>query len=252
MQLTIAAMNLQSGVATTKGGWHYALSGWKYWLPHSDWPIRAAGKMLKEENVDIACITEISEKSLCTGFKSQVDILSKSAEIDNRCFFSTKVPFDTLRDEGNAIFSKHRIISSVSHPLHKELFGASLDEAIIEVENPQGQSAKKISVLVAHLALTKKNREIQIKEIIEILKGKEGLIILAGDFNERNPSALDILLKETPLKNKCTLPTFPSWNPKQSFDYIFLSKEFSVTDCHIQKSPPFSDHLALMVNTELD
>ena len=245
MKITISAINLQSGVATTKGGFHYALTAWKYWLPHSDKPICAAGKMLNEENVDIACVTEISDKSLCTGFKSQIEILAKSAEMDNSHFFSTKVPFAVLRDEGNAIFSRHPIASFVSHPLHKELFNCSLDETVVEVEG------EKISIFVAHLALTKKYRDIQIKEIIEILKSKEGHMILAGDFNERDPKELDVLVQETKLKNKCTLPTYSSWNPKYPLDYIFFSKEFKVLDRYIPKNPPFSDHSALVVKAEI-
>ena len=246
MKLTIAAINLQSGVATTKGGWHYALTAWKYWLPHSDWPIIKAGKMLKEEKVDIACVTEISDKSLCTGFGSQIEILAKSAEMAYQHFFSTKVPFAVLRDEGNAIFSRHPVASFASYPLHKELFNTSLDEAAVEVEG------KRINIFTAHLALTKKHRDIQVKEIVEILKKKDGPMILAGDFNERNPEALDILLKETPLKHKCTVPTFPSWNRKHSIDYILLSKEFTVLECNIPKSPPFSDHVALVVKAQID
>ena len=246
MKLTIAAINLQSGVATTKGNWHYALTGWKYWLPHSDEPIMRAGKMLKEENVDIVCLSEISEKSLCTGFRSQTETLAKSAGMDHSHFFSQQKIGKLFRHEGNAIISRYPIENIASHPLHKELIGVALDQAVIEVEG------KGVTIFAAHLALTKKHRQIQIKEIIDILKEKQGPLILAGDFNEREPAALDILLRETPLTHKCALPTYPSWNPKYPLDYIFLSKEFRVLDCYVQKSPTFSDHKALVVEAEVN
>ena len=246
MKLTIAAINLQSGVATTKGNWHYLLTAWKYWLPHSDEPIERAGKMLKEENVDIVCLSEISEKSLCTGFRSQTEILAKSAGMGHWHFFSQQKIGKFFRHEGNAIISRYPIKSAASHPLHKELIGVSLDEAVIEVEG------KEVTIFAAHLALTKKHRQIQVKEIIEILKERKGPMILAGDFNEREPVALDVLLRETSLVQKCALLTYPSWNPKYSLDYIFLSKEFSVLDCHVSNSPAFSDHAALVVETEID
>ena len=246
MKINIATINLQSGVATTKGSFHYALTGWKYWLPHSDKPIETAGNILQEEDVGIACVTEISEKSLCTGFRSQTTILGESAGMSHRHFFSTKIPFSALRDEGNAIISKYPIASSTSHPLHKELFNASIDEVVIEVDG------KRIAVFVVHLALTQKHRQIQVKEIIGLIKDRKGPMILAGDFNERNPSALDILLQETPLKHKCTLKTYPSWNQKYPLDYIFLGKEFNILDFYIPKSPLFSDHAALVVKVEFD
>jgi endonuclease/exonuclease/phosphatase family metal-dependent hydrolase len=247
MKLTIAAINLQSGVATTKGKWQYALTGWKYWLPHSDKPIKQAGKMLKEENVDIACITEISEKSLRTGFRSQTETLAESAAMDHKRFFSSQKIGKFIFHEGNALLSKYPISNPASHLLHRELnMRMALEEATVEIEG------KSIAVFIAHLALTKKHRQIQIKEIIELIKERKEPIILAGDFNERNPEALDILLKETSLKHKCTLETFPSWNPRHSFDYIFFSKEFNVLDCYIQKSPAFSDHAALLVKAEIE
>ena len=81
---------------------------------------------------------------------------------------------------------------------------------------------------------------------------RTGPMILAGDFNERHPEMLDILLKETPLKHRCTLKTFPSWNPKYPLDYIFLSEEFSVNDCYLPEGQEFSDHKALVVKAELN
>lgn len=244
-KITIAAINLQSGVATTRGFWQYPLTGWKYWLPHSDRHIKLCGKVLKDEEVDVACISEISEKSLCTGFRSQTETLSESADMDHRHFFSSRIPFSSWRDEGNAVLSRHPLSNIASHPLHKELIGVALDEASILVEG------KAVTVLIAHLALTKKHRQIQIKEIIDLVKGRTGPIILAGDFNEPDPKAFDELLQATPLKQMLTLKTFPSWKPTRSLDYVFLSEEFKMLDCYIPKSPAFSDHATLVVKAEL-
>ena len=252
MKITIAAINLQSAVATTRGYYQYALTSWKYWLPHSNKPIEQVGKMLKEETVDIACLSEISETSLCTGFRSQTENLAKSAGMDHSYFFSQQKIGKIFRHEGNAIISRYPIQNFTSYPLHKELIGVALDEAVIKVEGlPSDKGWTSISVFAAHLALIQKHREIQVRQIIEILKGRQSPMILAGDFNERNPTALDILIQETSLEYKCALSTYPSWKPKYTLDYIFLSKEFSVIDCYIPKSPNFSDHTALVVKAEL-
>ncbi len=244
-KITIAAINLQSGVATTKGNFYYALTAWKYWLPHSHKPICEAGKMLKRENVDIACITEISEKSLRTGFRSQTETFAQNAEMKNTHFFSLQKIGKFFFHEGNALVSKYPISDVIHHPLHIELLRIGLEEATVEIEN------KKISVFIAHTALLQRNREIQIKEIIEIMKSKKGPMILAGDFNARNPKELDIIARETILKQRYTLKTFPSWNPKYPLDNIFLSEKFTVLDCYIPKGMPFSDHMPLIVKAEL-
>ena len=68
-KINIALTNVQSGVAVTKSYFQQLLIGWKYYLPHSHQSIEVAGKTLKEENINIACVTEISESSLRTGFK---------------------------------------------------------------------------------------------------------------------------------------------------------------------------------------
>ena len=122
----------------------------------------------------------------------------------------------------------------------------ALEEASVDIEG------RSVAIFIAHLALTKKHRDIQIKEIIEVIKGRKGPMIFAGDFNERDPKNLDVLLQETPLKIKCTEKTFPSWNPKYPLDYIFLSKEFTVLDCYTPKRAAFSDHLPLVVSAELN
>ncbi|MFA6585618.1 MAG: endonuclease/exonuclease/phosphatase family protein [Candidatus Paceibacterota bacterium] len=244
-KINIVAINLQSGVGMTKGGFHIPLNTWKYWLPHSHKPISDAGEMIKDEGVDIACVTEITESSIRTGFRSQTDFLARKSGLRNYHFFSMQERGKLFFHEGNAILSKYKVEDADSQLLHVELQNMSLDEAVIEIEG------QKITVFVAHLALLKRNREIQIREIIEIVKERKGPIILAGDFNEKHSEAFNILIQETRLKNMCNLKTFPSWNPKHTFDYIFLTEEFNVLGYHVQKSKAFSDHLALIVKAEL-
>ena len=246
MRINIAALNIQSGVATTKGRHHYVLTGWKYWLPHSHAPIHAAGTMLKTEDIDIACITEVTDKSLRSGFRSQMETLAANVDMNERHFFSSQRLGRLIFHEGNALLSKYPIAAASSHLLHRELnMRMALEEAAVEVCGHQ------IGVFIAHLALTRKHREIQIGQIIQVLKERKGPMIFAGDFNEKDPQALKVLLQETPLKQICTAKTFPSWDPKYPFDYVLLSSEFTVLDCYTQKRPAFSDHLALIVQTEL-
>src|ERR1700722_3093458 len=115
MRLNIAVINAQSGVGATKSYFHYLLSIWKYGLPHSNKPLEIAGRMIRDEHIDIALLTEISEKSLRTGFQSQIDILLKYSSLAEKKFFSTQKSL--AFHEGNGILSRYPIISSESFDL---------------------------------------------------------------------------------------------------------------------------------------
>jgi endonuclease/exonuclease/phosphatase family metal-dependent hydrolase len=93
-------------------------------------------------------------------------------------------------------------------------------------------------------------RKIQFQQIAEIIKSRQGPIILAGDFNEAGESPFEMLLRETSLKHSCSAKTFPSWRPQHAFDRILLSKEFTPTDQFVPEGPKLSDHLPLVVKTE--
>jgi endonuclease/exonuclease/phosphatase family metal-dependent hydrolase len=244
-KLTISTINLQSGVAAIGGVFTYPFYMWKYWLPHSTKSIYDAGKMLDREDVDIACITEISERSLRTSFNSQTEILTHSAGLPHAYFFSAQKRGKFFFYEGITLATKYPITNPNSHILHNGLTRTALKEAKVVIRGRQ------ITVFIVHLSLIKRIREIQMKEIIEIIQKQKGPIIFAGVFNERDPEFFTELMKKTSLKHKCSLKTFPSWNPRYNFDCIFLSEDFTVLDCYIPEGKLFSDHAPLVVKAEL-
>ncbi|HZS42900.1 MAG TPA: endonuclease/exonuclease/phosphatase family protein [Candidatus Paceibacterota bacterium] len=247
-KIKIATLNLQSGVATTRGLHDFFLTGWRYWLPHSDAPIRQAGEILKKEGIQIAGVTEISEPSLRGGSESQLKVLSGSSDLAETHFYSSQKYGKFFFYEGNALLTQFPIKRFDSHRIYNKLMRMALEEGAIDV------GGQKMSVFICHLALQTKNRRIQIGEIIEVLKDRSEPLILMGDFNTRKDKEardLEVLLQKTPLNHCCSLPTYPSWNPKQPRDYIFLSHHFRSINCYIPKAKAFSDHLMLVVETEL-
>ncbi len=57
--LRIAVANLQTGIGTTRGYWHYLTTAWKYRLAHDSRPIEQAARFLREADIDIAALCEI-------------------------------------------------------------------------------------------------------------------------------------------------------------------------------------------------
>ena len=242
--VTIAFANVQSGVATTKGHWQYALTGWKYWLPHSLWPLRQAGDMLRREAVDLACLVEVSEKSWATGYHSQTEIVAERAGLPEKAFFGA--PRSSIRPwEGKAILARWPIHGARTHLFKGGILPRYLAEATVAVDG------KDISIFVAHLPLGRRARQRQIGEIVSVLKDRRGPVILAGDFNERRPGELAPLVRLTPLRHDLHVANYPSWKPRYVLDRIFLSAEFSVIDCQIPKGPAFSDHAPMLIHAQV-
>ena len=237
---------MQSAVSATHGLIQWPLFMWKYWLPHSHKPLKKCGEMIKAESIGIALMSEVSEKSLRTGFRSQTEFLKEASGLPYAHFFSSQKLAKFMAHEGNAMLSSYPLSSFASHLLPKETMRMALEEAVMDM------GGKKVTVFLAHMALTRHVRLKQLEVMKKNIKSRTGPIILAGDFNEKDRSVFDGLRAETRLKQLYTAKTFPAWKPRHSFDYILLSEEFKVHDFYAQKQPPFSDHLAFIVKAELE
>ena len=243
--LTICTYNLQSAVATTKGIWQYPFTIWKYWLPHSDAPLEKAGLMMKREGVDIAFLVEVSGPSLQSGHKIQNDIVGNSAGLKERLFYSMKKPF-RVTQEGLGLISRYPLSNPKIHPLKRGILTWYLGEATMDV------NGRQVTLFVAHMALGPKVRAKQFKEMVEIIKDRKGPIVLAGDFNESEEEPFNMLLRETPLTQSCSVKSFPAWKPRHAFDRILLSKEFKVIEQYTPSGELVSDHLPYIVKAELE
>ena len=78
--------------------------------------------------------------------------------------------------------------------------------------------------------------------------GRDGLVVLAGDFNatpEQKPiGALKAKWSEAINKE----PTYPANNPRRKIDYIFYrsAKTVQVRETRVINAPMTSDHLPLL------
>jgi endonuclease/exonuclease/phosphatase family metal-dependent hydrolase len=239
--MRIAVMNLQFGVGTTKGYAQYATSAWKYVFPHALLQIEQAAKECDAAAVDIGIITEISTSPLRSSIP-QVEAFRRLFGAEHFHFFASST--SRFWNEGNAIFTRYKIVETRTHKLRGGIVPRVLGEASIKV----GKGT--IKVFIAHLALGKRARTRQMAEIAGIVARTQGPVILGGDFNERDSLHFNNILGNA-FAHASVLPSFPSWQPKHSLQRLLLSEAFAVENEYVPSTSRFSDHSALYVEAAL-
>ncbi len=242
MELSVALINLQSGIGVTRGYRQYATKGMRYILPHSGKPLTHAAKYLSEQSIDLALLTEVEGGSRRSKYISQIETLKEKAEIPEGHFFPTRSLGNSI-NEGNGILSKYPLERAVTHPLPSATNPRVLGESRISI------NGREITVCVVHLALRSETRRLQIRHIAELLKDIHTPLLLGGDFNERDKRQLRALTSIG--LSPVTAPGYPSWKPIHSLQVLFYSKEFEVRSVTTDTDPLFSDHLPLTVGLTL-
>ncbi len=232
------------------GKWYDYFKLWKIFFPpkNVDNNIICSLNKLKP---DILALIEVDTGS----FRSKKDEVLYFKDNLNMRSFVEKIKYPlkgwirlfhyipVLNKQANAIISQYNIKNVKYHVLNKGT-KREVIEAVIHCPN-------KLSLLLAHLALTKKARKKQIEELIGIVNGIKGPVILMGDFNTfHGKEEIDTLLKQTHLTDKSSLSnkklTHPTWNPKKRLDYILTSEDIDVKKYKVLKFP-FSDHLPVLI-----
>jgi len=237
-----------------EGIWYQYLKFWKIFFPpkNLDKEIVSA---LHEINPDILALVEVDTGSFRSRGKDEVRFLEKNLQLNS---FVEKIKYPLkgwlklfhhvpiLDKQANAIISRFNLTKIKYH-----LFHEGTKRVIIEatVNCPE-----KVTLLLAHLALGKKTRTMQIKELIKIVNKIKNPVILMGDFNTFNgEEEIKELLKKAHLDDKISLDkeslplTEPAWHPSRRLDYILTSSKIKVKKYSVLHFP-FSDHLPLMID----
>lgn len=168
MRIRIVVANIQSGIGVTRNYRQYLTSGWRYLLPHDGRGVLDAGTFLKAEDADIALLTEVDGGSRRSRNVSQMDRIVEGSGLANARFFSTR-SVGTSINEGNAIVTRFPVSSERTHPLPSHMNPRVLGETVLQLTD-----GRTLTALVAHLALGGRQRELQLAEIAERVKGIEG------------------------------------------------------------------------------
>lgn len=182
----------------------------------------------KESDIDIICLQEVlfSHHTLIResgGYKSQY-----VANID--------IP---IASTGVATYSKYPIIESNHIVLSSKTEPRGALHTAYRINN------KIVNVINVHLGLDKREREIQIKELLEYSSNLQGEVILAGDFNQKNAELKGFrdVGKYHGYENKGT------FIPKEArIDYIFTTKGDIYSTRYNVLDTKLSDHYPIVTN----
>lgn len=157
------------------------------------------------------------------------------------------LPF--FKNQENAILSRKRLRKIQYHYLKKGSKRVVI-EATLEENN--------ITFFIVHLALFRKARLVQIKDLKRLLVDKKKPYVVVGDFNSFVKEEIDLLKEGSELvdaydvatKSSKDRNTTPSWNPRYPLDNVLVSDDIKVTNYEVLDAH-FSDHLPVMVDLEI-
>jgi len=239
-----------------EGLWYQYLQFWKMFFPpkNLDQKIVDAIKGLKP---DIFAMVEVDTGS----FRAKKDeVIFFEKKLGMKDFVEKiKYPFKgwlklfhyapLLNKQANAIVSKFKFTNVKYH-----LFHEGTKRVIIEATV---KCPKKVTLLLAHLALGPKTRAKQILELIKLVNKIKNPVILMGDFNTFGGKAeLKELMKKTHLKDNYMLDKYsikltqPTWHPSRRLDYVLVSPQIKVKKYEVLNYP-FSDHMPLFVEFDV-
>ena len=207
--------------------------------------------VIKEYEPDILGLNEVrSEKLVETDDPSWFNQTKRIAGgIGYKYYFFAKA-IKLQGYYGNAIISKYPILNPEIIPI---------PDPLIRDENVYYESrcilkcnVNNYLVLITHLGLANKERELGIKLLKKIiLENINQNIILMGDFNmeENHPLIKEIssILTNSSTKFKSKLLSFPSINPISKIDYIFTSPSIEIINSTIINKVA-SDHFPIVAN----
>ena len=240
----VATFNVQAGIGTTRGYWHYLLTAWKYRFSHGSEPIRQAGALLASERVDLAALCEIEGASRRTRGVDQAALLSGAAGLPERAFFPAYVAGERI-NQGNALCTRFAVRYVENHLLPGDGEPRYLGEAVVAV------GGAEVRVFVTHLSLQRRLRTPQIERIADAIGPCDEPTILAGDFNVSEEDELELLVGSV-LQKSLSVETFPSWRPVRALDHLLFSRHFTITRSYTVAAPRVSDHLPLIAEVTLE
>ena len=240
-RLRLLSFNIQVG-NSTQSYRHYLTRSWQHVLPHKG----RAGNLDKIGDLlsdfDLVALQEADGGSLRSGYINQVKYLAQQGEFPY-WYQQLNRNLGRLAQHSNGVLSRLRPTAIEDHPLP----GPAGRGAIL-VRFGTGPDA--LAVVVMHLALGTKVRNLQLAYIRELVSGYQHQVLM-GDMNT---NATD-LLQTSPLRDLGLLApqmqaTFPSWRPQRCLDHILLSPSLTLERVQVLDQP-ISDHLPVAVEIRL-
>jgi endonuclease/exonuclease/phosphatase family metal-dependent hydrolase len=241
--LRLLSYNIQVGI-TTRRFRHYVTKGWKHVLPHE-----ARSRNLRRiadvvADYDMVALQEVDSGSLRSGFINQVEYLANEARFPY-WYAQLNRDLGPLAQHGNGLLSRVALSTLEDHKLPGRIPG----RGAIVLRCRLAEAT--IVVVLLHLSLGEKSRQLQLKYVRELIDGEPHVVVM-GDMN----SHLSDLLNDSPLAGsglspaENVAPTYPAWRPLIALDHVLTTpavaiKSYSVLDCDISDHRPIAVTIGL-------
>jgi len=241
--LRLLSYNIQVGIQTRHFA-DYIIASWQHLLPNQKRleNLYKMSQLLK--SYDLVALQEVDGGSVRSSFINQVEYLANYAGFPH-WYHQCNRNLGKIAQHSNGLLSKIPVNKIINHKLPGLIPGRGAIEAIIG----NGQNLK---IFVAHLALGKRARKLQIQYLAEIIQDSPHVIIM-GDLNCSSDELLEhfdknnVQLKDTASEQ---LATFPSWQPTRQYDHILISPSLEVVS-HSVLPNLISDHLPVALEVSL-
>jgi endonuclease/exonuclease/phosphatase family metal-dependent hydrolase len=216
---------------------------WGGYLSQTRKTIENIATFIHNADPDVVGLVEVDSGSFRSHLKqNQAEIIAKRLGHYNT--FASKYGDESLlgrlplmNKQCNAFLSRDNIVNT-----HFHYFEHGLKKLVIELE------LENMTIFLVHLALSFRIRHHQLSHLYDLVKGARRPLMVAGDFNAFwGEKEIHLFLEATGLTKAgaTEMPTFPSWAPTRSLDFILHSREINVSRI---EAPPvvFSDHLPVI------
>lgn len=204
--------------------------------------------IISREKPDLCCLAEVDSGSFTSAGFHQLEVLIdeeyRYSDIENKYLAGSRLRSMPLtRGKSNAVLARH------PYAIEKLYFSWGTKRLIYKVH-----LSPTLHLYFTHFSLTKKTRERQLHEMIDLADQSPGDVILLGDFNIlEGLDELSPLLAARPWKllNDPLQPTFRFHRRAALLDLCICSERI-VQHAKLTLLPQsFSDHAALLVDVEV-
>jgi endonuclease/exonuclease/phosphatase family metal-dependent hydrolase len=216
-------------------------------------------KVIEESNAEIIGLQEVDNHwSKRSNFKDQAKWLAERLGM----FYTYAANLDrdpisegeSRRQYGTAILSEYPILESENHFLTKFDYPDRYSEQRGLLEAAINVKGTHLHFYNTHLGLTTEQRQIQMKEIVEIVAQTKGPKVIMGDLNATPESSeMEPMFAhyKDAFANQNEAYTYSAESPSKRIDYIFTSANIKTEDARVIQTLA-SDHLPLTADIVLE
>ncbi|MDX1496416.1 MAG: endonuclease/exonuclease/phosphatase family protein [Salinisphaeraceae bacterium] len=241
--LRLMTYNIQVGIRSRSYG-EYLRNSWRHVLPGRKGTahLEPIAGLLKTQ--DIVGIQEADAGSYRTRSVNLLHFLAQSAGFEDWHLHGHR-RFGKVARHGMGLLSRYQIESSNAHALPGRVPGRA---AVVYQLKARQDS---LTIVLTHLALSRRDRSRQLSYIGETVEDAKHLILM-GDLNcEPQELHQHPWLRSRGLHGPDSeLHSHPSWRPNRQIDHILASPELNIVEA---RAEPFcwSDHLPVLAEIQL-